>query len=176
MIVWISVAKGNSGDRDINFWGALLLIALTFILVLAVYYRLFFPNFFIGPFRVPHWFGWIGTLYIAIFIPIFHFLKLKRPKRYMMLLRFHIFGNLLSAALISIHFTQQLTRPSQAYPELGTGVVLILVLILLVSTGLLQRFGGNAVNRKRLRFIHTGTTIAFYLVTFVHILHGLGLI
>jgi hypothetical protein len=165
---------GTPRRRSIDAWATLLLLALAFILILAVYTRVLFPNYLLGPFRVFHWLGWIGALYIALSIPAYHLLKRRHPKRYLALLRLHTFGNLASAALVSAHVTQQLTRAT--LPDLATGLTLILIIALLVSTGIVMRFFGGTPKARGVRFLHIGVTIAFYLDLLVHVLHGLGYI
>jgi len=81
---------GKPRRRSIDPWVTLTLLAFAFIIILMVYSRLFFPNFLLGPFRVLHWFGWAGALYIALYIPAYHFLKRRHPKRYLALLRLHL--------------------------------------------------------------------------------------
>ncbi len=168
------MGASKPGRRSIDPWVILLLLAFAFALILAVYTRVFFPNFLLGPFRVLHWFGWAGALYIALFIPAYHFLKKRYPKRYLTLLRLHTFGNLAAAALISAHVTQQLTRST--LPDLATGLALILTLALLISTGVTLRFFGSSPRAKGVRPLHMGVTAAFYLELLVHVLHGLGYI
>ena len=75
------MAGSKSSGRGIDFWLTLLLIVISFLIVMAFYYRIFFPNFFIGPFRDLHWLGWIGALRIAIYIPIFHLPENRMPKK-----------------------------------------------------------------------------------------------
>ncbi|MCQ8892363.1 MAG: hypothetical protein NQU41_03160 [Candidatus Methanosuratincola sp.] len=121
-----------------------------------------------------HWLDWIGALYIALSITLYHFLKKRYPEKYFTLLRFHTFGNLVSAALVSAHVVQQLTRST--LPTLATGLTLILALALLISSGIILRFFGKFPKVKSVKFLHKGATVAFYLDLFVHILHGLGYI
>jgi len=133
-------------------------------------------GFFVGPFRLNHWFVWIGTLYIALAVPIVAASKRRRPNRYQSLLRIHVFGNLLAFLLISIHFAGQMGRPAAFYPALGTGLVLYTAMALLVATGFAQRFLLiPRIKPQSYRFVHIGSTVAFYLAIIVHILHGLGI-
>jgi hypothetical protein len=41
-------------------------------------------------------------------------------------MRFHVFGNLLFFALISMHFAAQVGRPAANFPELGTGLAMFM--------------------------------------------------
>lgn len=92
------------------------------------------------------------------------------------LIPIHIFGNLFSFMFISMHFFQQITRPPQFYPDLGTGVALYLVMLILVSTGFLHRFQLlRSIVPHQNRFIHISITSAFYIVIFTHVLQGIGI-
>ena len=134
-------------------------------------------GFFFGPFRVNHWFVWIGTLYVAIAVPIIATMKKRTPSRYKTLLRIHVFGNLLAFLLVSLHFAGQISRPATAYPQLGTGLALYIIMILLVATGFTHRFQIiPQIKSATRKFIHVGLTFSFYIIIGIHILHGLGLI
>lgn len=78
--------------------------------------------------------------------------------------------------LISIHFTQQISRPPQSYPDLGTGIALYASMILLVASGFLLRFRGLKGLSRPMRYLHTGITLSFYLIILIHVLHGLEMI
>jgi hypothetical protein len=162
--------------RGPSFWAALLLVIATLFLMFAVYTDLLQLHITVGPYLIHHWLSWIGAIFIAVFTPIYYSLKRKNPKGMKTLLGVHVFGNMLSFMFISIHFTQQISRPAQFYPDLGTGIVLYAAMILLVATGFFMRF--QIVNKARnaLRFLHTSSTVTFYLIILVHILHGVGLI
>ncbi|MBN1683000.1 hypothetical protein JW865_05555 [Candidatus Bathyarchaeota archaeon] len=120
-----------------------------------------------------HWLGWIGTLFIAITVPIYFFIKRKMPKKIRGMLKIHVFGNLLSVTMISIHFAHQVTRPASNYQELGTGIVLYAAMILLVSSGFLQYFGLAKSKIKSMKFLHPAIALTFYLTIIMHILHGI---
>jgi hypothetical protein len=88
-----------------------------------------------------------------------------------------MFGNLLAFALISVHFASQISRPAAHYPNLGTGLALYVALILLVGTGISQRFHlTQKIKPQTYRFLHTGAAVTFYLIIVIHILHGLGIL
>lgn len=61
------------------------------------------------------------------------------------LIDIHCFGSLIAFLLISIHFAGQLSQT--APPDPGEGVALYIVMVGLVLTGLMQRFG-TASNAK----------------------------
>lgn len=154
---------------------ALLLILLTALSVFAVFFDLVQLHVLIGPYYIHHWLSWIGTVFVAVFTPIYYWMKRKKPASLRNLLRIHIFGNLLSFMFVSIHFTQQISRPAQFFPHLGTGIVLYPTMLLLVTTGFVTRFLSYR-NKSNLLFLHRAITFTFYLVIVVHILHGIEII
>src|SRR3990170_3500456 len=162
--------------RNASLWLALLIIAVTVILMVAVYFRVFRLHVLIGEFNIHHWFSWTGTLFIAFFTPAYYFLKRRYPQKIRTLLQAHVFGNLLSVMFVSIHFMQEISRPAQAFPQLGTGIVLYPAMILLTLTGFFLRFHVDKNLARQWRFIHTSVAVSFYLIILVHVLHGLEII
>jgi hypothetical protein len=162
--------------KKTSFWITLLVLSVTAILMFAVYYDLLQFHIAIGPYFIHHWLSWTGTTFIAVFTPIYYWLKRSKPQRLKTLLGVHVFGNLISFMFISIHFTHQISRSAQFYPDLGTGIVLYASILLLVLTGFFSRFPIIKSIGKLLRFIHQSVTVTFYLIILVHILHGLGFI
>lgn len=166
--------------RDVTFWSVLLIVLVTLYLMVATYFRWinlhFTVDLFSASFFLHHWFSLIGTLFIAVFVPTYYVLKRRYAKRLKALLRFHVFGNLLAFLLVSIHFAQQIGRPIQFYPDLGTGIVLYPTMIILVVTGFFQRFQIAKSLGKSWKFIHTGMTVTFYMTILIHVLHGLEII
>lgn len=163
--------------KEKDFWAASAIIIITIFLMIAISLRWLHLGFFIGPIRLSHWFALIGTVYVAFTVPIIAFLKRRSLNKNRILLRLHIFGNLIAVMFVSIHFAGQVTRPAESFPNLGTGVVLYSAMILLVSTGISQRF--QLIPRIRpqtYRFLHTSSAVVFYLTIVVHILHGLGIL
>lgn len=163
--------------KNKEFLTALSVIIAASILMILVYFhwiRFVDP---IGPFRVMHWFVWIGTLYIASVVPIIAFLKKRFPNRYMTLFRVHVLGNLFAFLLVSLHFASQISRSPTSYPQLGTGLALYIIMILLVATGFAHRFQLiPQIKSQTRKFIHVGLTFSFYIIIGIHILHGLNLI
>ena len=163
--------------RDPEFWAALLMIIVTITLMIADRLGWIHFGFFVGPFRANHWFVWIGTLYIALIVPMIAVMKKRRPDRFKTLFRLHVFGNLSAFLLVSLHFAGQIDRPATAYPQLGTGLALYIILMLLVATGFTHRFQLiPQIKSQTRKFIHLGLTFSFYIVIGIHILHGLGVI
>jgi steroid 5-alpha reductase family enzyme len=169
--------------KDPNLWVALTIILVTTGLSVATFLRWFNLRFQIGPYYFTHWLSWIGTLFIAIYTPIYYVLKRRNPKQVKTLIKVHMFGNLLAVMLISIHYAQQMGRPAQFYPELGTGLALYIVMFILVATGFFHRFKFlEKLGRYRLllphqnRYLHIAITLTFYLVIIVHALRNVGLL
>jgi hypothetical protein len=167
----------NGVGKNKNFWASTLILILTVFLMITTILRWINFGFFVGPFRLNHWFVWIGTFYIAFAVPVISVLKRRHPNRAKNLARLHMFGNLAAFLLISIHFASQISRPAEIYPDLGTGLALYIDLILLVGTGISQRSQLiPKIKPQTYRFLHTGAAVTFYLIIVIHILHGLGII
>jgi hypothetical protein len=163
--------------RSVEFWAALSIIIVTIILTIADGLKWIHFGFFVGPFRLNHWFVWIGTLYIAFIVPIIAISKKQYPSKFLALFRLHVFGNLLAFLLISLHFSGQINRPAEFYPDLGTGLALYIAMILLVATGFTHRFQLiPQIKSQTRRFFHIGLSFSFYIIIVIHILHGLGFI
>jgi hypothetical protein len=173
-----TVYKGSCGMvsrlRNLYFWAAVAIVLVTVYLSFGAYVGWFQLGFFIGPYRFNHWLSWIGFLFVALYTPLYHFLKRRYPKRAKTLLGTHVIGNLLSFLLISVHFASQLGRPAQFFPDLGTGIILYAMVTIMVATGILQRFQIGSSFLRKWRFLHTSMATSFYLVILVHILQGLG--
>lgn len=161
--------------KEPSFWLAIVLLLASLYFSLATAFSWLDIRFRIGPYYFTHWLSWIGTLFIAVYTPLYYIVKRHSPHILKYLIPIHMFGNLLSFMFISMHFFQQITRPPQFYPDLGTGLALYLVMLVLVSTGFLHRFQllGNTIPHQN-RFLHISITLAFYVVIGVHILQGVG--
>jgi len=116
------------------------LLIVTFFFIVFILIDWIDTGFFVGPLRFSHWMVLIGSFFIAIYTPIFYGLKRLFPKRLKYLLNIHVFGFLISFMFISIHFAGQIGRPQQFYPELGEGIALFIIMVLLVATGFIHRF------------------------------------
>jgi hypothetical protein len=163
--------------KEKDFWAAIAILIATVALMFVIILNMMRFSQMIGPFRLTHWFVWIGTIYIAFAVPTIAILKKRNPQRYKTLFRTHVFGNLLAFMLISLHFASQISRSASSYPDLGTGVALYTAMLLLVGTGFLQRFQlVPSIKPQFYRFIHVSSAFAFYLIIVVHVLHGLAII
>jgi hypothetical protein len=161
--------------RSLEFWAALSVILAAVVFMVAVALQWVSLGFFVGPFRVNHWFVLIGTLYIAFVVPVIAVAKQRYPSRFKALFRLHVFGNLSAFILISVHFASQITRPAAFYPDLGTGLALYIVMILLVATGFTHRFQLlPQIKSQTRKFVHVGLSFSFYIIIIIHMLHGFG--
>ena len=163
--------------KNKEFWAALSIIVAAICLMVMVNLRWIRFSEPFGPFRVTHWFVWIGTLYIAFVVPAIAILKKRLPTRYMTLFRVHVFGNLFAFVLVSLHFASQISRSPTSFPQLGTGLALYIIMVLLVATGFTHRFQLiPQIKSQTRKFIHVGLTFSFYIIIGIHILHGLNFI
>jgi len=163
--------------KNKEFWIALSIIISTVFLMIAESLRWIQFGYLVGPFRASHWFVWIGTLYVAFTVPAIAILKKRTPTKFMSLFRVHVFGNLIAFLLISLHFVGQISRSAASYPQLGTGLSLYIIMILLVSTGFTDRFQLiPQIKSQTRKFIHVGLSFSFYIIIGIHILHGLNFI
>ncbi len=163
--------------RNWELWVATVTVFLTALLMFAYYSRWFSFAGRYGPFRYIHYIAFAGTFFIAFGVILFAAFKRRFPNRYKMLLKVHVFGNLLSFLLVSLHFAGQVGRPADTYPEFGTGLAMYVGMVLSVATGLVLRFKVfRSLSPVSSRFIHAGLAFVFYTIIVVHILHGLNII
>ena len=156
------------------FLVAVVIVGLTLFLMGGVYFHVFGLYESFEQFDYHHWLSAIGTTYLAIVTPIYYLMKRRYSNRLKTLVNIHMVGNLLAVMLISIHFALEIGRPLDAYPRLGTGIVLYATVLALVGTGFLLRFRQpKKTGGRSIRFVHTAVTVTFYFIIFVHILHGL---
>jgi hypothetical protein len=166
----------TSSRKSGQFYLALLLVIAIVVLSIGNYSRWWDLHFYIGPLNFHHWLTFIGTGFIAIFTPIYLIMKRHSHKHFGTLLNIHVFGNLIAFLLISIHFTQQMGRPAQFAPALGTGLTLYIIVAIMVVTGFMQRFQLIGRFLRTWRFIHVSLSLSFYIVVVIHILRNLGVI
>ncbi len=155
---------------------ALLIVAATLALMIAVGTRVLDLRSFIGPWALHHWAGWAGAAFIAAYTPLFYVLKKRNRDLLSALLRVHVFGGLLAVSMVSVHFSHHVTRPAEFYPDLGTGVILYAAMALSAITGLAMRYRIAQRGMREWRLLHTGAAVTFYLAIVVHVLVGLGLL
>jgi len=156
--------------RDPSFLAAFLMVLVAVCLTLAGYllwFDLFIP---VGPFTLTHWLGLTGATFIALYTPTYYVVKRRSPRRTRALLNVHVFGNLSSFTLVSVHFAQ---NTGAGYGP-GLGAALYATVMIHVATGFSQRFGlAKGLGRYR-RLAHVASAVAFYLILTAHILRGSG--
>jgi hypothetical protein len=75
-----------------------------------------------------------------------------------------------------------MARSPSSFPELGTGLAMIVAMSLQIGFGFAQRFGslgrlGNrSFNVKTVKFVHASLVMVFYLIILFHVLHGFKII
>ena len=90
--------------RNTYFLAAVVMIFVTVYLSFGTYVGWVQLGFFVGQFRLNHWLGWIGVVFVAIYTPLYHFLKCRYAKRAKILLDIHVIG---ARALVITGFTQR---------------------------------------------------------------------
>ena len=152
----------------------LFIIFLMAILTIGTYMRFWSLRHEIGPFYVDHWLPILGASYILIMTSIFSSAKRFSSFNRVLLQKIHIFGNLIAAQLIFMHFAHHISRPQQFFPDLGTGLVSVILLLLIVPAGFLLRFGFFPSQRDSWRVVHVGVSISLFVVIVVHTLINFG--
>ncbi len=160
------------------FWIALSIIITTAIIVSIIYLRIarlpFITINILGAVHsLTHWFGYAGIAIILVGTVSHSLLKRTRGRPSGSLLRLHAFGNLIGFLLVSVHFTQQVTRPAANYPELGTGIVLYASTLILVTTGFSTYFVLKPSWLRYYKFLHPAAAFTLLMVIIMHIIHGI---
>jgi hypothetical protein len=156
--------------RSLDFWSSFLILLFTVMFAAWVYVNWFSLSFFVGDLFFVHWVGLAATFFVGVMVPVYYVLKRKSPKKFKLLLRIHVFGNLLSFLLISVHFAQNTGRLSGFPSKLGDGLVLFLVLSIIVATGMFVRFGAKMKFVRYIKFVHSYAVVLFYFVVAFHVL------
>lgn len=159
-----------------TFWLSLLILFVTIVLSTVAFYEWYSFAFFVGSLFFVHWLGLVATGFIAALIPIYYILKRRKPQKIKTMLKIHVFGNLFSFLLISIHFAQNTGRLAAFSLRLEDGFALFLVLSIIVTTGMLERFGARPKLVRYTKPIHRYAVFVFYFVTLVHVLQGFNII
>lgn len=151
----------------------LLLVAL--VVALGTYLGWWSLYVFLGPFVLGHWFVIVASAYLLVAVPVYACLKRRTAVSRAGLLKFHVFGNLLAVVLIAAHFAQQMGRPADAAPSLGTGLAGFLLFAVVVAAGFMLRFGLAAAWRTSWRMLHVGMSLSLLIVIGIHALRNFGL-
>jgi len=163
--------------RRIDFLISLLIVFVAVVLAIGRVLGWYSLGFFVGPYRASHWLVIIGSIYIAVATIAFSILKKRFQTRYEALVKFHVIGNLSAVLLVTLHFTSQVTRSLDNYPQLGTGLALYIVMLLLVVSGFPYRFRFvPRFSTSNNRLLHVGVALSFYILIGIHVLHGIGVL
>jgi len=162
--------------KTLEFWLTLILLLATVIASIAAYVFWYRLTFFVGSYLFVHWLSLIGTAFIAVATPIHYILKRKRPQNFKKMLKIHTVGNLSAFLLISIHFAQNAGRLAVALQRLEIGLTLYVVLLLIVATGIVERYRTNVKPLSYIKGIHKYTVIILSLVILIHLLEGFNLL
>lgn len=165
--------KGPFGS--LSLWIALALVVLAIVLgFLAFKARLDFVYLNLSSIEVHHLLSWTGAGFIAIYTPLFYYLKRRMPGGYKSLIQIHVFGNLVAFVMITIHFAHHLREFAEIIPYPATGAPLYTSIVLLVITGVAMRYKLANKFYKPFRLLHIGLMMALYLIVVFHILVGQG--
>lgn len=163
-------------NRKAEFWLTLILLLAIIISSIAAYIFWYKLTFFIGSYLFIHWLSIMATAFITVAIPIHFILKRKRPQNFKTVLKIHTFGNLSAFWLISIHFAQNLGRLAGALQRLGTGFALYPVLVVILATGIVDRYQTHGKFSKYIKSIHKYIVIILYVLILLHVLEGFNII
>ncbi len=152
------------------------LMLVNIFVVVGTYFRLWNLRIPIGSFSLQHWFAIIGGAYLIIFVGLFIYLKRRDVVRIGTLMKVHVFGNLVAFIFISAHFGQQMGRPAASAPDLGTGLSTYLILLILVGTGFMMRFGLLKRRRETWHLLHLGISLSLFIVVVIHALRNFGIL
>ncbi len=156
--------------KNKQFWLAVLVLIIVGFIAYANYNRWWDWRYDAGPFTTTHWLGWIGAGYLAIFNPVYSYIKRHTSGRRAGLLSLHVFSNLAAFLLVTVHYTQQTGRPAEFAAVHSTGLVLYIIVASIVITGFLRRFVVIRGLLSTWRFVHVSLTLSLYIVLIIHIL------
>jgi hypothetical protein len=163
-------------NRKLELWLTLILLLAVIISSIAAYVFWYKLTFFVGAYLFIHWLSIVATAFIAVSAPIHYVLKRKRPQNYKTLLKIHTFGNLIAFWLISIHFAQNVGRLAGALQRLGIGFALYPVLVVIVATGIVDRYQTHGKSSKYIKLIHKYMVILLYVLILLHVLEGFNIL
>ncbi len=133
-------------------------------------------NLPVGWLTLHHFLVVVGAGYVLVFVPVYSYVKRRAPQQRARFLNAHVFGNLIAFVLISAHFAFQMARPSGFAPALGTGLSAYVLVLVIVATGFMQRFGVDSSHVRTWRFVHIGLALSIYVVVGVHALRNFGIL
>ncbi len=162
--------------RNFGFLMASILLITTVLLSILASVFWVDLNFFVGPYFLIHWFGIIATAFIAVSNPIYYFLKRLKVKKKETLLRIHVFGNVLAFLLISLHFAQNVGRLALAPERLGVGFILFLILLVVLATGMIEKYHSKGKLARYSMFLHKYSIVILFLIAIIHVLTGFNIL
>ena len=161
--------------NDSEFWLVTLIFLLTLHIATAESLGRLNFNYNILSTQLTHLLSIIGSSFIALYTPLYYFLKRKHRRLTKNLLKLHVFGNSISCMFVSIHVVARLIRL-----PLGLGVLSYLFLLLLVLSGYIFRYGVLKPLKIFIkdiphnnRYIHVSLTASFYITFLFHLLQVL---
>ncbi|MHB1485465.1 MAG: hypothetical protein ACYCYI_12490 [Saccharofermentanales bacterium] len=153
--------------------GLFIVIVFAFI---TTYLRIWKFGIVLGPYFLHHWFTIIGGTYILTATLIFSLLKRHTGINPGILLKVHVFGNILALTLIFMHIAMQLSRSGQSFPELGTGFSSFVIFIAISIFGFMTRFGILIKKRESWRLMHIGLAMSLLVIVTMHFLRNFNII
>lgn len=153
-----------------------LLLVITIILAFGTYLRLLDLHFMIGSYYFHHWIVIFGGAYLIISTSIFAYFKRYSKMKKGLLIKIHVFGNLLAVMLVFNHFAHHLGRPAEFAPYLSTGLATFLLLALALVVGIIMQFGIVSHKRGSWYLLHAGFALSFFVVAIIHTLNNFGLL
>ncbi len=151
------------------------ILVIILISSIATYLRWWDIHITIGAYFAHHWLSIIASAYVLIFVPLYAIMKRYTSANRAALLKLHVFGNLVAVMFISIHFAQQMGRPADFAPDLGTGLAAFILIAIITITGFILRFGLMPKKRQSWYLIHTGVGLSSLIVIIIHALRNFGL-
>lgn len=159
-----------------QMWFSFALLTAAAVLAIGTYLALWSLDLSAGPLTLHHLLVVLGAGYVLVFVPVYAYVKRRVPVHRARFMKAHVFGNLFGFALISAHFAFQMARPSGFAPDLGTGLAAYLLVLIIVATGVMQRFGLSFGRAGAARLVHVGLALSIYVVVGVHALRNFGIL
>lgn len=159
----------------IEFLFTLILLFTTIILSIIGFVFWYNLIFFIGSYFFIHWLGLFAAIFIVISIPLYYLIKWVKPQNFKLFMKIHVLGNLFAFMIVSIHFAQNFGRLAGALYRLNDGFLLYLLLILIVGTGINDRYKISQKLLRYTKFIHKYSVIILFLIMTIHILEGFNI-
>jgi hypothetical protein len=165
----------RSNFRDRSFWIIITILLITANLTTATYLGRLDLSYKVFQEELTHVLSIIGTVFIAVYTPIYYILKRRYMNLMKPLLSVHMFGNITSFSFISLHIARRVL----SFP-LGIGIATYTLLFLLWFSGFAFRFrllrplGVIIKNVPHYnRSFHVSLTVSFYIVLLFHLVNAI---